>query len=339
MGDLRVEIVRGGTIESVHRVSLAVVGGDGRLLAQSGDPDLVTFWRSAAKPFQAMPLVEDGVLDQFGLGDEELALACASHSSEAVHLAMVDRILARIGCAEADLACGPHPPLGPDVAREATDRRLTLTPKWSNCSGKHAGMLALARKHGWPTGGYERSGHPVQDRLLQSIEAWTGLGRAALRFGIDGCTTVCYGLPLRNMALAYARLATSAEPGPTRVRRAMTAHPGLVAGEGRFCTSLMRALAGHRVVMKVGAEGVYCGALPAHGVGIALKVEDGSMTAAPLAMLESLRQLQPVLAPEARWNLELDSLATWHDQPIRNTGGGVTGTVRAAGHLRVFTAP
>ncbi|HEX9164792.1 MAG TPA: asparaginase, partial [Gemmatimonadales bacterium] len=158
MSEFRVEVTRGGLVESIHRVSVAVADADGHLLASAGDPGLITYWRSAAKPFQAIPLVEDGVLERFGLGSEELALACASHSSEVVHLAVAERFLARIGCAEDDLACGPHPPLGSAVAREVADRRTPLTPRWSNCSGKHAGMLALARAHGWPTGGYEQAG-------------------------------------------------------------------------------------------------------------------------------------------------------------------------------------
>lgn len=147
-----VESTRGKMVESIHRVSLAVTDTDGRLLAESGDPSLVTYWRSAAKPFQAMPMVEDGAADRFGLVPEELALACASHSSERIHLDVVDRFFRRIGLGEEALACGPHPPLGSAVAEMVMRTGLKLTPRWSNCSGKHTGMLAQALHHGWTKG-------------------------------------------------------------------------------------------------------------------------------------------------------------------------------------------
>src|SRR5437899_6228823 len=153
---MRVEQVRGGVVEAWHDVHVAVVDAPGRLVSSAGDPELVTFWRSAAKPFQALPLIQDGVAAHYGLTDENLAVACASHSSEPLHLKVVDDFLHRIGVAEDALACGPHPPLGADVAAQVIRSGVTLTPRWSNCSGKHAGMLALARAHGWPLAGYER---------------------------------------------------------------------------------------------------------------------------------------------------------------------------------------
>ena len=332
MSDFRVETTRGGLVESIHRVSVAVTDPAGHLLAGAGDPGLVTFWRSAAKPFQAIPLVEDGVLERFGLGSEELALACGSHSSEMVHLAVAERFLARIGCAEDDLACGPHPPLGSAVAREVADRHTPLTPRWSNCSGKHAGMLALARAHGWPTGGYEQAGHPVQDRLLACVAAWTRVPAGQIVLGVDGCTTVCYGLSLHAMAGSYARLVTSDAPAARQVCEAMMRHPDLVAGTGRFCTEVMMALPGE-IVAKIGAEGVYSAGLPRAGLGIALKIEDGDMRSAPLALLGVLRQ---VLAATGSTRLPDAFDRAWDRQPIRNTRGQVTGESRAAGQLRFF---
>ena len=332
MSDFRVEVTRGGLVESIHRVSVAVADPAGHLLASAGDPGLVTYWRSAAKPFQAIPLVEDGVLERFGLGSEELALACASHSSEMVHLAVAERFLARIGCAEDDLACGPHPPLGSAVAREVADRHTPLTPRWSNCSGKHAGMLALARAHGWPTGGYEQAGHPVQDRLLACVAAWTRVPAGQIVLGVDGCTTVCYGLSLQAMAGAYARLVTSDDSAARQVCEAMMRHPDLIAGTGRFCTEVMMALPGE-IVAKIGAEGVYSAGLPRAGLGIALKIEDGDMRSAPLALLGVLRQ---VLAATGSTRLSDAFERAWDRQPIRNTRGQVTGESRAAGQLRFF---
>jgi L-asparaginase II len=335
MSDLRVEAVRGPAVESVHRVSAVVADANGRIIAVAGDPGLVTFWRSAAKPFQALALVEDGVLDRFGLGSDALALACASHSSEPQHLAVTDRMLAAIGCTEADLACGPHPPLGTRVAREVAAQGIHLTPRWSNCSGKHAGMLALARHHGWPTAGYEVAGHPVQDRILTAITTWTGLPLSELVLGIDGCTVVCHGLPVAAMARAYAGLAAARTASMRRVRDAMLAHPDLIAGEGRVCTELMHAIPG-QVIAKIGAEGIHCAAIPAAGIGIALKVEDGDMRASGPALLEILRVLAPRLPAAAR--LPEGALRSTAVHPIRNTRGVRIGEIRSAGTLRFLDA-
>src|SRR5437773_8943626 len=201
-----VESWRGSFVESRHRVHVAVVDSAGRLLARAGDPDLVTYWRSAAKPFQTLPLVDDGVVDRFGIGTQELALCCASHSSEPGQIALVRNLLAKIACSERDLLCGPHPPLSERVARDYASRGVRLTAVYSNCSGKHAGMLALARHHGWPTEFYTRVEHPVQQRCLEEVSRWTDLPKHEIQTAVDGCGVVCYGLPLRNMAGAYARL-------------------------------------------------------------------------------------------------------------------------------------
>jgi L-asparaginase II len=326
---LRIEATRGDLIESAHPVSVAVVDRGGALVAHAGDAELATFWRSAAKPFQAMPTVADGAADRFGLGPEELALTCASHSSEPVHVALAYRLLEKIGCTERDLACGPHPPLSPVVAEQVLRNGTTLTAAWSNCSGKHAGMLALARHHAWPIAGYERAGHPVQRRLLSEIARWTDVPEAAIACAVDGCATVCYGVPLRAMALAYARLGAANEDAPTRVWSAMTAHPQLVAGQGRLCTDLMATFPG-RIVAKVGAEGVYSIALRESGLGVAIKVADGDGRSAQVALLEVVRQLDRHYA----LSLALDSLARFVAPPILNTRQQQTGMLRAAGRLQ-----
>jgi len=311
---MRVEQLRGGEVETIHEVHAAVVDSTGALIARTGDPELVTFWRSAAKPFQALPLVEDGAAERFGLTSEELALACASHSSEPGQVARVRELLGKIGCSERDLLCGPHPPLSDRVAQDYQTRGVRLTAVYSNCSGKHAGMLALARYHGWPTEFYTRLEHPVQQRCLAEVSRWTEVGVGDIRTAVDGCGVVCFGLPLRNMALAYARLAnaeggtrkseqqaglrgTNDSPGqfrvPTsafRVVESMLRHPDLIAGEGRPCTEIMRAHPG-RVIAKVGAEGVYCALLTQERLGIALKVADGHAIAAALAMAAVLDEL------------------------------------------------
>ena len=327
---LRVESVRGDLVESVHRVSVAVVDRAGRLIASAGDPERVTFWRSAAKPFQAVPLVADGAADRFGLDSRELALACASHSSEPVHIQVAESMLKKVGVPESALACGPHPPLSSQVYEQALRHGVNITPRWSNCSGKHVGMLALALTHDWPTVGYERAGHPVQQRILAEIERWTDVSARQMHFGVDGCTVVCFGLPLRAMALAYARLGSTTEPAMTRLRSAMAAHPALLAGTGRICTDLNEATGG-AIIAKVGADGIHCAAVPAAGLGIALKVADGDMRSSGPALLAVLRQL----ADQGLVTLALDSappnLTRHIELATVNTRGTMTGSLRASG--------
>ena len=319
---MRVEQLRGGWVETVHEVHVAVVDSAGALVARTGDPELVTFWRSAAKPFQALPLVEDGAAERFGLTSEELALACASHSSEPGQVARVRELLGKTGCSERDLLCGPHPPLSERVAHDYQTRGVRLTAVYSNCSGKHAGMLALARHHGWPTEFYTRLEHPVQQRCLAEVSRWTDVPVAEIKTAVDGCGVVCYGLPLKSMAMAYAKLG-SREPGAGsgRVVDAMLRHPDLIAGEGRPCTEMMRAHPG-RVIAKVGAEGVYCALLKQEKLGVALKVTDGHAIASALAMAAVLETLG--LRPRP---------ASLTARPNVNTRGETVGELRVNGGL------
>jgi L-asparaginase II len=335
---MRVEQTRGDKVEVWHDVHVAVVDARGRVVAAAGDPGLVTFWRSAAKPFQALPLVEDGAADHFGLTSEELALACASHSSEPDQVARVRDLLVKIGCSERDLLCGPHPPLSERVARDYASRGVRLTAVYSNCSGKHAAMLALARHHGWPTEFYTRLEHPVQQRCLAAVSRWTEVPPAALQTAVDGCGVVCFGLPLKSMALAYAKLGSAEDAGASgrsfhpgaarpatspaaRIVAAMLRHPDLIAGAGRPCTELMQAHPG-RVIAKVGAEGVYCALLVREGLAVALKVTDGHGLAAALAVAAVLAELGLKPLPAA--------LAA---RPIVNTRGDTVGELRVRGQL------
>jgi L-asparaginase II len=309
-----VENVRGSIVESRHEVHVAVVDAAGKLVAGAGDPDFVTFWRSAAKPFQAQPLVEDGVVARFGLKREDLALACASHSSQPDQVALVREFLQRIGCAERDLMCGPHKPLSDAVAKDYETRGVRLTAVTSNCSGKHTGMLALAKQHGWPTEFYARVDHPVQQRCLKSVSTYTDVGPADIGVAVDGCGVACFALPLRSMALAYTRL-----DGP--ILEAMMLHPELIAGQGRPCTEMMRAHPG-RVVTKVGAEGVYSALLVREGLGVALKVVDGHSLASALAMASVLSELG--LKPQP---------ASLLRKAITNSRGEAVGEMRVNGGL------
>ena len=315
-----VEAIRGSIVESRHRVSAAVVDADGKLVASTGDPDFVTYWRSCAKPIQVLPLIEDGGADALGIVDAEIALACASHNGELRHLAVATSLLEKAGCTEKDLACGPHPSLSPTVAREMADRGQKPRKLHSNCSGKHAAMLALAHHHGWPKEDYRKPEHPVQRRLLKEVAAWTGVEEAKVGQGTDGCGVVSYALPLRAMALAYARLGVTLAHTPAqRVLRAITADPFLIAGTGRLCTEVIASSRGS-VIAKVGADGVYCATIPAARHGLAMKVEDGDMDAARPALLALLEILAPgaVRVPDA-----------FHSPVIRNTLGEEVGHLMA----------
>ena len=331
MKTLRIDVTRGRLAESVHQVSAVVVDADNRVIATAGDPTTFTFWRSAAKPFQAMPLVTDGAVERFGLGDDELAVACGSHSSEAFHLAAVDRFLEKVGVGETELACGPHRPLSAEVGDEVLRQGVTMTPRWSNCSGKHTGMLALAKHHGWPVAGYQRQGHPVQDRILAEVERWTGVDRDEMEFAIDGCNTVCFGLPLTGMALAYARLGASQDAAPRRLWQAVTSRPRLIAGTKRVCTEVMAAWPGE-IFAKIGAEGIYCAAIPTLRAGVALKIADGDMPAAGVALLAVLRQLL-ARAGHRDGCAALSGLGETAEPPILTTGGELVGYLRAVGSI------
>jgi L-asparaginase II len=306
-----VQVTRGDLVESRHRLTIAVADATGRLVAWSGDPQTVTYWRSAAKFFQAVPLVADGAADAFGLGAEELALACASHNGEERHAALARGMLARAGAGEDDLVCGPHSSLAESVAKAMAARGERPTKAHNNCSGKHAGMIAAGRHAGWGSEGYHVPSHPVQRRCLDEVARWTGIPVDGIPHGTDGCGVPSFAVPVASMAAAYARLgaAVAGDDVPTvpaasvaAVRRlvaAVRAHPYLLAGTGRLDTELLEATRG-RIIAKVGAEGVYSATIPDMRIGLALKVEDGSTRAAVPALLALLDQVAPGVVPELR---------------------------------------
>lgn len=295
---LEIEVVvwRGAIAESRHRIEAAVTGPDGALREATSDPGQVTTFRSAAKPFQLLPLVERGHAERFGFRDEELAIMAASHAGTPYHLALVRGILARLGLGEAELACGTHEPFDPEAAAAYRLHPEDRSPLYNNCSGKHAGMLALALAEGWPTAGYERADHPVQQLMKSTIAAVCGLKPDDLGVAVDGCNVSVFGLPLAAMARGYARLASAAAAGDAReralarIRSSMMAWPRAVSGEGRLNTLLMEWLPG-RVVSKGGAEGLECVALAERGLGVAIKSEDGGARGSEPALLAWLEQM------------------------------------------------
>ncbi|BAH38946.1 MAG TPA: asparaginase [Gemmatimonas aurantiaca] len=324
---LDVAVTRGDLVESTHRVHAAVVSADGALLDSARDPQLSTWWRSCAKPFQVMPLLRSGGLDALQWGVDELALACASHGGEPEHVAVAARMLEQLGLEEGDLACGPHDPLAARGGRLLRDAGQRPSRLHNNCSGKHAAMLARARQSGLATAGYERADHPVQRDCRQAVAEWTGVPEQALGVSVDGCGVSVFALPLANMALAYARLAEAAHVGDDVSRRvvtAMTEQPFLVGGTDRFDTLLMEACRGN-VICKIGAEGVHTFAIVDRRIGFALKVEDGAPRAqfpAVLALLDAYDALPRTLP---------SPLADFLQRPVRNTRGEQVGAVTVSG--------
>ncbi len=295
MNTLTVCSFRGKLIETRHEVAVAIQDCDGVLQAATGDPDLIVHVRSAAKPFQALPLVEDGVMEAFDISARELALACASHNSEQYQVATVSRWMQRCGLQEEQLVCGSHRPLANDLGfrrHDGTWEDVELAQPSrvaSNCSGKHTGMLSLAKFHGWDEAGYAVDGHPVQERCRSVISSWFDVPSDDVRGAVDGCGVVSWAVPLRAIATGYARMANADGPMQTIVSAMMT-HPELVAGKRRLCTALMKAYPG-KVLAKVGAGGVYGVALLDRGLGVAIKVLDGDPKATAVALLAVLDSL------------------------------------------------
>lgn len=325
MTESQVEVRRGAFVESRHRVNVAVADRDGRLRASSGDAEILIFARSTIKPMQALPLVEDGVADRFDFSDAELAVCCGSHNAEPQHVDLVRSMLRKIGADEDALACGAHAPLGKVAAAQLAGAGVQPGRIHNNCSGKHAGMLALARYHGWPLVGYHEMDHPVQQRMLTEVARWTAIPADEIPLALDGCGIITFGLPLAKLAGAFAAFAAAArraEAGPTRVVQAMVCNPEYVAGSERLCTDLMRVADG-RIFAKVGAEGVYCAGIPGAELGIAIKIDDGATRAAEPALIAVLRILG-LLSDE-----EVAALETYADPVVINTRGEGVGTIRA----------
>ncbi len=335
-----VEVRRGSIVESRHRGHVVAVDGEGTVLARLGEPETVTFLRSSSKPHQAVPLVLSGAADRFGFTPREIAVACGSHSGQDVHAETVAGMLRKIGLGEDALRCGVHEPFDLETAKDLRERGERPGILRNNCSGKHAGMLALALHLGADTGTYDHPENPVQQAILRTVVQFSGVPVEDIALGTDGCGVPVFGMPVRSMALMYARLVAPpsefdapAREACRRIVEAMTTYPEMVGGtRERFDTEVMRAAAG-RVVSKVGAEGVYtAGILPCErwsgGLGLAFKIEDGEdRRARPTVAIEALRQLG-VLNADA-----LEALAPYASFPVRNHRGDFVGDIRPSFEL------
>jgi L-asparaginase II len=337
-----VEITRGPIVESIQFGAVAVVDSSGKLLASLGDPGLVTFLRSSAKPFQALPFIERNGDTAFGFSPREVSLICASHSGTDEHVRVVSGIQQKIGAHESDLMCGTHIPEDAPTALALALRAEKPTPNRHNCSGKHTGMLAHARLRGLPLQNYLDLDHPVQTSILQAFAEMCAMEPGQVVVGIDGCSAPNFAVPLQNAALGYARLADpqgcSVERAAAcgRIVQAMTSHPDMIAGPDRFDTLLMEAVARRgsgRIVVKTGAEGYQAiglqpGVLGAGspGVGIAFKVSDGDAggRVRPVVVLEILRRFGAISTAE------MEELSRFACRPIYNQRSLRVGEIRPA---------
>ena len=331
--EILAKAIRGETVESVHRGHLIVVSGAGETLFSLGDPETVTFWRSSAKSFQAIPFLTSGAAEAFGFTEKEIALACGSHSGERVHVETAAKMLDRIGLSEPDLRCGAHVPFDEKRAEEMIKSGEQPTQLHNNCSGKHAAMLAFAKHAGADLKTYEHLENPVQQRILDCVAEFSGVPRDQIKIGIDGCAAPNFAVPIRAMAKSFAGLVfppknfdDETREACRRVVSATVACPEMIGGTDRLDTLIMRSARG-RIVSKIGAEGVYsAGVLPSPrwktGLGISFKVEDGDdKRARAVVIVELLKQLG-ILGAE--------TLKDFSPLPVKNRRGDTVGKVKAS---------
>jgi L-asparaginase II len=340
MNPILVEVMRGPALESAHRGAFAVLDAAGSVLMAQGDIDRPIFPRSAVKVLQALPLVASGAADELGLEDEELALACASHTGEHVHTRAVARLLAKAGLDATALECGTHWPYSEQASRMLAAAGRTPDALNNNCSGKHAGFLCVAcsfsagaNLHKYAHG-YVRPEHPVMRHVTAALQAATGYDLARAPQGTDGCSIPTFAIPLRQLAHAFARVGTGVGLSPEharaaqRLRGAVARAPFMVGGTGRFDTRVMERF-GERVFCKVGAEGVYCAALPERGLGVAIKIDDGNNArAAEVAMAALIEALLDLDEADAGF------MRTLSDVRLKNWNGIEVGRLRASDALR-----
>lgn len=333
-----VEVRRGPIVKSVHWGALAVVDAAGRLFANYGDPNTTTYLRSSAKPFQALPFIEKGGAEQFGLTDREVAVMCASHSGTDEHVRVVKGMQEKIGMGEQDLMCGTHPSYDAPTARRMLIKGEEPTPNRHNCSGKHTGMVAHAMLRHLSKENYIDFDHPVQKSILSAFAEMCGLEEQQVVLGIDGCSAPNFAAPLRNAALGFAHLADPSNlpdrraEAVTRIWRSMTTNPDMVGGPGRFDTRLMQVAKG-KILIKAGAEGYQgIGLLPgatgpgSPALGIALKIADGDAAsrARVTVVMELLHQLG-ALSEE-----QMAELAEFYIRPVYNWRQLEVGDIRPA---------
>ena len=326
---LTVEVTRNGVVESRHRGYAAIVDFTGKVQESWGDIKRPTFPRSAIKAVQALPTVESGAAEAAGFTDAEVALACSSHNGEVGHTETTLSMLTKLGLSEADLECGSHWPYREEDAHRMARAGEEPNQLHNNCSGKHAGMLALAKHLGVPTKGYVNQTHAVQQRIVGAMEQLCAVDLSDVAPGIDGCSAPNWPIPLENLAYGFARIAEPKDlpearaKAINRIKASVFANPFMVAGTGRFCTEVMKIL-GDKAFIKTGAEGVFCAALPEYGLGVALKCDDGATRGSETMMAALLRQIG-VIGDD-----QMEAMGPWLNPSLKNRADRVVGDIRAA---------
>lgn len=323
------EVLRGEQVESVHQGIIAVVNKNGKILASLGDSQALSFFRSAAKPFQALPVIESGVVVDHAFTLKHIAIIISSHNGEPEHCEAVSEVLEKIGLSADYLRCGLMAPRHKLSHEQLLMEGVDPSPLHNECSGIHAGMLVLARYSKQSLDDYYLPEHPVQQEILQCVAEAAGLRPQDIPLAIDGCNVPTFALSIERMAYAYARLAVPDDFNEVRntaceiVKAAFSAYPFLLAGTARFTTDLLKAT-GSKFLAKDGAEGVYCLGIPEEGIGIAVKIADGNERAIPPVVLSILDQLGFLTAQEK------DRLSAYRRKPIYNVCRELVGEIRPA---------
>ncbi len=293
MTEILAKVYRGDTVESVHYGSVAVVDSKGRLVYTAGDPQFFTYLRSSAKPFQTVPLIESGAADYFDFSEKELAVASGSHNGEKIHVDAVKKILKKIGLSEKYLKCGTHTPLYYTAKNIIPKSAQKFSVLQHNCSGKHAGMLAVSKHKGFNPRNYIDPKHPLQKMILKAVAEICEYPQNKIKIGIDGCSAPNFALPLINMALGFARLISSDSNHRESLKiilNCMRKHPEMVSGQGRLDYILAKVTNG-KVVSKAGAEALQCFGIVGENLGVAVRILDGNNRANGCVVAEVLRQL------------------------------------------------
>lgn len=317
-----VEVTRGDIVESIHRGDVAIVNYKGDLLYYAGNPQKITYIRSAAKPIQALNVILSSAYRQYELSLKEVAVMCASHYGEDFHRKTVEEILTKIGLNKEFILGGSVASLSKEIAFLQAWNNQQPDQLFNDCSGKHAGFLAVCRKKGYTVKDYLEAEHPVQKEVLDIISKVCQYPKENIKLGVDGCSVPVHALPLFNMALGYARLAkpdnfqSDYEEASNTIFKAMNQHPEMIAGTNGFCSELIRNTNG-KLIGKIGAEGVYCIGLKKTGIGIALKIEDGSMNRIPPVVIKILNDLKVLTKDELRSLKKYSPMDNLNDKNIK----------------------
>jgi L-asparaginase II len=306
MSDILIKIYRGNLVENIYRGDITIVDGKGNSIFSVGESRKITYWRSSAKPIQVIPVIYSGAADRYKLTDKEIAIMASSHSGEEKHIKLIYNILVKIGLDEKALLCGIRPPIHKPTAKYLYKNKIKISPIYNSCSGKHVAQLALCQYYGWRINDYYKLEHPVQQMILEIIAKVTGYPKEEICLGIDGCGVSVFGLPIKNMSYAYARIVNwkllfpEYRQAAKRIFLSMVKYPEIVGGIDRFDTDLMRVSEG-KLLAKSGADGVFCiGVQNENGMGITIKMESGNMKFLPPVVIRILNQLK--ILPKEKLN-------------------------------------